>query len=303
MKQLFVLTILLNLFNFIHAQQACILRVGDSCRVSGQGAQVRTSPNYNYRILGTIGAQNTGITAEVVQSKVINGYVKVKLHTPQSDTSAIGRLDNETVWLKKKDLECEAVFNMNEYRDSSNAWDDDILMVETYKRQNLCLYSKNTHAQLLLDRARAEYREEDYQAALDDLNGAIALFSYADNLIIYYWFRAHAKTELGYYQDAVGDFDYIIDRKDSLAEASYEFDINEVLCWKAQNLYLLGEDYTAKSLLNIVIASDAGNGFAYYLRGLVRYAQEDRPGACSDLQKAAESGFEKAFAELQAKCK
>ena len=302
MKQVIAILIVFNLFTYLSAQRSCILEVGDSCHVDNKNTQIRTSPNYNYKIIHTIDDTITDVIAEVLQAKVINGYVGVKLIISQADNSAIEHLEGQEGWIKKGYLQCYITTKTREFGTPSEEWNEDILLAENYKSRNLCKYSKDWHARLLLDRGRAYYAEEKYEDAERDISKAIDILRYKDDLCVFYWFRAHARSELGEFQEAIEDFDYIIDNKDSLDTDTCEFNLNDVLCWKAQNLYSLNENYKAKSILNIVIASDSECGFAYYLRGLVRYIINDIPGGCKDLNKAAELGFEEAFDELAAKC-
>jgi hypothetical protein len=297
--------ILFTLFCIIHcasAQYGCILVPGDSCRVSGQAAEFRTSPNYNYSILAIIDPQNTHATAVILQSKLIRGYAKVMVVSLQGDTAGNGHLLNNEAWVKKGYLACYYNYGQHNITDTSISWNEDLAMAGQLRKQKHCKYDAGKHASLLLDRARARYREEDFEGALDDINHAMDLLPYTDNLIIYHWYRAQTKSELNDLYGAIEDFDYIIDRKDSLEARSYDFNINDVLCWKSQNLYLAGENYKAKSLLKIVLASDPENGFAYYLRGLVKYSILDKAGGCEDLGRAAALGFEEAYEEIQLKC-
>lgn len=301
-KQAIKLFIIILLSHSLNAQSGCVLELGDSCRLSNQGTEFRTKPNYGYRILGTINNPNTFAKALILQTRVSNGYVKVKLVSLKGDTSGIGHLYNAEAWVKKGFIKCFATYEAHDLSDTSIAWNEDILLAEAFRKRKFCKYSSSKHAQLLLDRARASYREEAYESAVKDIDRAIDVLKVSDNLIIYHWYRAHAKSELGDLFGAIADFDYIIDNKDSLETASYEFDLDEVLCWKAQNLYLAGEHYKAKSILNIVIATDPANGFAYYLRGLVRYYLGKNKEGCEDLYSAAKLGFEESFEEIQEKC-
>ncbi len=234
---------------------------------------------------------------------MINGYVKVKLVITQAENAEIGQLDNEEGWIKMKYLDCFTTINTLYNGTPSEDWDEDILMVEELKQRKRCTYSAVKHAGLLLARGRAKYNEENFEGALADISNAIDLPGVSNDLIVFYWYRAHAKSGIGDYQGSIEDFDYIIDNKDGLEADSLDFELNDVLCWKAQNLYFMDEDYKARSILSIVIASDPEYGFAYYLRGLVKYFINDKQGCCKDLSKAAELGFEEAHDEIIAKCK
>jgi tetratricopeptide (TPR) repeat protein len=302
MKHIIVFFFAFFLIPNLRAQSNCILQPGDSCRVSTQGAEFRTKPNYGYKVLATINGQNIEAIAMILQSRLSQGYVKVKLVSLEGDTAGLGHLYHAIAWVKKKYLNCQAAYGNHDIADTSTKWDEDIQLAEQYRKNKLCKYSAKKHAQLLLERARAKYREEAYESAVEDIDRAIEILPYSDNLIIYHWYRAHARSEMGDLYDAIADFDYIIDRKDSLAADEYDFNLEEVLCWKAQNLYLAGEQYKAKSIVNIVITSEPENGFAYYLRGLIKYSLDDVPGGCKDLKIAAAIGFEEAIDEIQLKC-
>lgn len=303
MKQAIIAFMFFGILGFARAQYACILVEGDSCKLNSQGTEFRTSPSqYNYKVMGAIPSDCTFVTVLVAQPKIVSGYARVKVVLMKGDTLGIGHMMNKEAWVKKKSLHCFVTYGKHDINDSSISWNEDIDLAGQIRKQKHCKYSADQHAGLLLDRARAKYREEDYEGSTKDITHAIDILPYSENLIIYHWYRAHARTEMGDLYGAVDDFDYIIDHRDYLEACSYDFDINDVLCWKAQNLYLAGEVFKGKSLVNIVIASDPERGFAYYLRGLIKYHLEDVKGGCEDLIKAAELGFEEAREEIQARC-
>ena len=302
MKQAIAFLIVFNIFGYLTAQYNCVMEVGDTCYLQNDGTEFRSSPNYRYQLLGTINEDDSAVIGQIAGAKIISGYVNVKLIEVHSKDSALISLLGVSGWVKKTDLECFISVPERPLGTPSTAWDANILKMEELKKRKRCTYSKQNYAGMLLARGRARYNEENYEGAAKDLSQAIDLLVSSDNLIIYHWYRAHARSGLGDYQGAVSDFEYILEHKEYLESSSYDFDVNEVLCWKAQNHYFLNEDYKAKSLLKIVIASDPEYGFAYYLRGLVKCYLEDKVGGCKDFHKAAELGFDEAVDAIISKC-
>jgi len=302
MKQAIAFLIVLNFYTYLFAQYNCVMEVGDSCYLENDGTEFRSSPNYRYQLLGTVSGEKTEVIVEIVGDKIMTGFVQVKLVVIHSEDTVLASLMDAVGWVKKTDLECFTTNSKRPISTASTEWDQEVMEMEELKKRKRCTYSKQNYAELLLNRGRARYNEEIYEGAVADITKAIDLLVTTDNLIIYYWYRAHSKSGLGDYEGAISDFDYILENKEYLESSSYDFDVNEILCWKAQNHYFLNEDYKAKSLLKIVIASDPEYGFAYYLRGLVKCYLKDKVGGCKDFHMAAELGFKDAFDAIQAKC-
>ena len=109
-----------------------------------------------------------------------------------------------------------------------------------------------------------------------------------------FYYRGIANLQLKKYDDALADFNHVIDINPNVADAfamrgELELSTNEL------NSALLD--------LNKAIELDDNDGYMYYKRALVKNKLEDKNNACLDLKKAIDLNFSDANSLLNEICK
>jgi tetratricopeptide (TPR) repeat protein len=109
-----------------------------------------------------------------------------------------------------------------------------------------------------------------------------------------YYYKGVANFNLEKYEDAITDFNHIIERDQSISDA---------FAMRGAVKISLNDFNGALIDLNKAIELDNSDGYMYFYRGLAQNKLEDTNSACIDLKKALELGYEEARETLKEICK
>lgn len=150
-------------------------------------------------------------------------------------------------------------------------FDDPIDEIRHYLNAN-----NNTLAERYLERGISNYREDNYQISIEELNKAI---EQAPNLADAYSYRGQAKAELGDIEGAISDYNQLLLIQPKNSEAYYN----------RGNAYHKLKDYdTAIQDYNQALNINPNFALAHYHRGLTYLALENQERAIEDLCRAVE---------------
>ncbi|MEQ9486107.1 McrB family protein [Coleofasciculus sp. F4-SAH-05] len=150
-------------------------------------------------------------------------------------------------------------------------FDDPIDEIRHYLNAN-----NNTLAERYLERGISNYREDNYQISIEELNKAI---EQAPNLADAYSYRGQAKAELGDIEGAISDYNQLLLIQPKNSEAYYN----------RGNAYHKLKDYdTAIQDYNQALNINPNFALAHYHRGLTYLALENHERAIEDLCRAVE---------------
>ncbi len=228
----------------------------------------------------------------------LNGQTGI---TPIINMSRVGTFDSfQTNWLNSTSIDFQRgisqilrddPFNIEAlmWRSHSYFETGDLYSAERDLSRILELRPDMTDAWYM--RAHARMEQGDYEGALEDINDLITLEGETVHTLA---MRIFSKIMSEDYESALEDI-----------EEAMEIDEYDKLIWLYKGIvYHNLEDYS-KALDSYDRALDiyADYGVAYYERAFTRLAMGDSAGACSDLNRAHDLGYEKAADAIASHCR
>lgn len=152
----------------------------------------------------------------------------------------------------------------------------------------------------ILKEADEFYNNSSFTEAIQSYTKAL---KYKPNSIYSLFFRAISKQNLNDFYGASEDFEEIFKIPKYKNDKYY----TNIMSSYAGNLIDLGNNSKAINILNPLInlgnkIPDTEQSINYYNRGLAKYNLKDKAGACKDLSKAGQMGYNKAYEVMQDIC-
>ena len=267
---------------------------------------------------------------------------KYKARMEKCDKLGKGKTDDEQKIMREEMEKCDSYKELEEIQkelmgeSDSKITEEQILKEKIQERAdsfynrgfnkcNFSLEDDNTGAILDFDKAieldhnfyqaycyrgKAKLNLGDYTGAIKDLNIAlyidtskidydkknVLIISSIPNLTAeIYLYRGRAKNRLGDYRGAIIDLSKAIQYNDKYVNGSAFFELGFA------KSYL--KDYQGALLnYNKAIQLDSYYDVAYYNRALIKLNLNDKEGACMDLSRAGELGYEKAYQVIRENC-
>lgn len=323
------------LSSFAQCQPGCKICFGDFCKPKSNNINIRSSPELADNILGVITDQ-TYIAFTVWDVKPVNGFLHVLIHDYSGMGSIIGGLAAKNITLAyfdPKDSEGNSLLPSEKNPDSIalgwvslslvefippmiiypqpnsfniSVWDKQIDLLENLSNDNRCLYSAKFHADLLIRRGQQNSYEEHYKEAIADFGNAIRITGETKDREYFEAVasRAYAKYLSDDYYGAIEDYNFLAQNKAKTEGMNLtEGNTEEQLFYRGCCYFYIADYSKALQDFNKLILINNGSGAAYYMRGMIKDNQNDKAGCCRDLSKAYDLGFEKAYNELNKRCK
>ncbi len=339
MKKFFIFLIFTiivsNKFNSLYSQNNCNYEEGEIYELKQSGVNIRSSPYMGNNIITKLESPNYVIdfNLEIVDNKVINNFVKVKIIVEMDSTlTKYLMVNGDTGWVNTDLIIFSNYQNIveigyaivNDSIDRENYILQLDSLIDKYnflKQINSCKYNFTKHAHYYQQRGIAKYYKKNYINSIYDLSQAIVIDPENSERIISYCFRAFIKQDFEDYDGAIEDYSISIQKCN--VKNNNSFDCSCEICSQHKGLKAArGEEFCKEDLLtrralcyfirykyqlalndaNTAILLDNNLEYTYFLRGLIKYSLNDKLGSCKDFSKAGELGFAAAYDEIKEKC-
>ncbi len=323
------------------SQKPCDYQIGDILLFSQTDVSLKADSSINGKVITKITGSKivkdeyssftdnyyNHFNLEVLDDKIINNFIKVKLTLTNDDSSfLINYLKYSGIicWVDKKFVEYPITIYPEGNGSSIEYYTESIKEMITLKILNSCEYDAYNLALCYQQRGIKYYYNKNYSDAIYDLTQSIEINPSYKKIIRSYYYRAYTKQALSDYYGAIDDYEIAIKKcYEGQKNKAYDFPcyicstrnkmVNEfsfgqescyeyLVCQKAFCNMMLEKNKVALTDLNLLISLYPNYGTAYYYRGQLKDYLNDTEGCCKDLSKAGELGVIDAYEQIKKRC-